>query len=68
MTVTKCDCCGRIIDREDGYVRLDMRRPVVLDSYGKVLVPAKYELCQLCGGHLEQELVKKSREYKEASK
>ena len=37
-------------------------------SYGKVLVPAEYELCQLCGGHLEQELVKKSREYKEASK
>ena len=68
MTVTKCDCCGRVIDREDGYIRLDMRRPVVIDSYNRVAVPCEYELCQLCGYHLEQELVKMSKEHREASK
>ncbi len=67
MTVTVCDCCGCLIEPEDDSIRLDMRRPTVYDENCKVAIPSEYELCQLCGHNLEQELIKMCKE-KEASK
>ena len=68
MTIRTCDICGRRIDGpEDGVVRVNMGRPVLIDAHGKVAIPAEYELCVLCGGQVEAVIIEMRKKAGEGS-